>query len=136
MLNRKNRAETDFSSGEAMREFVSFLRHFVYFIHFVRGVLVALLIMVIIGCVLLMETEGFSFGTAVYVTAITALTVGYGDITPKTATGQVVSVAIGFIGVLFNGLIVAIATRALAHAAEDKGKIGSAQPPAGEGGET
>jgi voltage-gated potassium channel len=126
MLNRKNRAETDFSSGEAMREFVSFLRHFVYFIHFVRGVLIALLIMVIIGCVLLMETEGFSFGTAVYVTAITALTVGYGDITPKTATGQVVSVAIGFIGVLFNGLIVAIATRALAHAAEDKGKIGSA----------
>src|SRR5512133_3361040 len=105
MLNRKNRAETDFSSGEAMREFVSFLRHFVYFIHFVRGVLIALLIMVLIVCVLLMETEGFSFDTAVYVTAITALTVGYGDITPKTATGQVVSVAIGFIGVLFNGLI-------------------------------
>ncbi len=119
-----------------MRDLVIFLRYFVYFIHFVRGVLIALLIMVIIGCVLLMETEGFSFGTAVYVTAITALTVGYGDITPKTATGQVVSVAIGFIGVLFNGLIVAIATRALAHAAEDKGKIGSAQPPAGEGGET
>jgi hypothetical protein len=44
-------------------------------------------------------------------------------------------VAIAFIGVLFNGLIVAIATRALARAAEDKRKIGS-QPPAGEGGET
>ena len=119
-----------------MREFVSFLRHFVYFIHFVRGVLIALLIMVIIGCVLLMETEGFSFGAAVYVTAITALTVGYGDITPKTAAGQVVSVAIALIGVLFNGLIVAIATRALAHAAEDERKVRSAQPPAGEGSET
>jgi voltage-gated potassium channel len=118
-----------------MRDFVSFFRHFIHFIHFVRGVLIALLIMVTIGCVLLMEAEGFSFGTAVYVTAITALTVGYGDITPKTGAGQVVSVAIAFIGVLFNGLIVAIATRALAHAVEDKRKIGS-QPPAGEGGET
>jgi voltage-gated potassium channel len=116
-----------------MREFVSFLRHFIYFIHFVRGVLIALLLLLIIGGVLLMEIEGFSFGTAVYVTAITALTVGYGDITPKTGAGQVVSVAIGFIGVLFNGLIVAIATRALARAAEDERKIGS-QP--AEGGET
>ena len=118
-----------------MREFVSFLRHFVYFIHFVRGVLIALLFLVMIGCVLLMKAEGFSFGAAVYVTAITALTVGYGDITPKTAAGQVVSVAIGFIGVLFNGLIVAIATRALARAAEDERKVGSAQSPAGEGGD-
>jgi voltage-gated potassium channel len=118
-----------------MRELVSFLRHFVYFIHFVRGVLIALLFLLIIGCVLLIKAEGFSFGAAVYVTAITALTVGYGDITPKTAAGQVVSVAIGFIGVLFNGLIVAIATHALAYAAEDQRKLGS-QPPAGEGGET
>jgi voltage-gated potassium channel len=118
-----------------MRDFVIFLRHFVYFIHFVRGVLIALLFLLIIGCVLLIKAEGFSFGAAVYVTAITALTVGYGDITPKTAAGQVVSVAIASIGVLFNGLIVAIATRALAHAAEDKVRL-SAQPPAAEGGET
>jgi voltage-gated potassium channel len=118
-----------------MREFVSFLRHFVYFIHFVRGVLIALLFLLIIGCVLLIKAEGFSFGAAVYVTAITSLTVGYGDITPKTAAGQVVSVAIALINVLFNGLIVAIATRALAHAAEDERKVRSAQPPAGEGSE-
>lgn len=119
-----------------MRELVGFLRYFGYYVYFVRGVIVALILLLIVGCVVLMEAECFSFGKAVYVTAITALTVGYGDITPKTPVGQVVSVAIAFAGVLFNGLIVAIATRALAQAAEDKRKINSAQPPPGDGSQT
>jgi voltage-gated potassium channel len=47
------------------------------------------------------------------------LTIGYGDIVPTTTAGRVLSVLAGVIGVIFVGLIVAIATRSLALAAQE-----------------
>lgn len=103
-----------------MREFLDFIRHFARLLHFVRGVVIALIALVFVLAVALMLAEGLAFEESLYAAAITALTVGYGDITPKTVTGRFVSVAIGFVGVVFTGLFVAIATRALARAAEDE----------------
>jgi voltage-gated potassium channel len=103
-----------------MRELWDFVRHFAYLLHFVRGVVIALVALVFALAGALMLAEGLTFGESLYTAAITALTVGYGDITPKTVTGRFVSVAIGFVGVVFTGLIVAVATRALARAAEDE----------------
>ena len=57
-------------------------------------------------------------GDALYFAFITGLSIGYGDIAPKTDLGRVVSVAIGLIGVLFVGLTVAVATRALRETAK------------------
>ena len=51
---------------------------------------------------------------AVYFAFITGLSIGYGDITPDTALGRLISVLIGLVGMLFVGITVAIATRALA----------------------
>lgn len=101
-----------------MREFFYFMRQLLYMLHFVRGVLIALVATVFLCAMMLMLAEGLPFGESLYATAITALTIGYGDITPKTAAGRVISVAIGFFGVLFTGLMVAVATRALASAVE------------------
>ena len=45
---------------------------------------------------------------------ITALTVGYGDITPVTPIGKAASAAIAVVGVITAGIYVGIATRAVA----------------------
>ena len=41
------------------------------------------------------------------------MTIGYGEIVVKTPAGRILAVLIGFIGVLFSGLIVAAALRAV-----------------------
>ena len=105
-----------------MRELWHFIRHFAHLLHFIRGVVVAIFAIIILSAIVLMLVEGLSVGESLYFTAVTALTVGYGDITPKTAAGQVVSIVIGFLGVLFNGIVVAVAVRALADAVEEDRK--------------
>jgi len=55
---------------------------------------------------------------AIYWTFITALTIGYGDIRPAQKSSRLISIIIGFLGIMFTGLIVAItiatATKAFA----------------------
>jgi voltage-gated potassium channel len=58
--------------------------------------------------------EGIKLIDGIYFAFITALSVGYGDISPKTTIGKLLSVGIALMGVLFVGITVAIATRALA----------------------
>jgi voltage-gated potassium channel len=41
------------------------------------------------------------------------LTIGYGDIVVKSTVGKISAILIGFIGVLFTGLIVAAAVHAI-----------------------
>jgi voltage-gated potassium channel len=53
------------------------------------------------------------------------LTVGYGDIVATTAIGQVISVLLGLIGLVFTGLVVAMAVRALGQAWADTHDSGS-----------
>ncbi|WBX95218.1 potassium channel family protein [Pseudoxanthomonas mexicana] len=53
------------------------------------------------------------FFTTLYFSAITALTVGYGDISPGTAIGRVLAVALGLLGIVLTGVVVAAALRAI-----------------------
>ena len=96
-----------------MREFNLFIRHLFGMICFVRGVLVTLLIVLLVCAFIVAEVDGMPILDALYLTFITALTVGYGDITPSTGMAKIVSVLSGLIGVIFVGLVVAISTRAL-----------------------
>ena len=103
-----------------MREFLHFWRHFFQISHYVRGVALAL-ILVLFSCSILMSyVDAIPLGDALYFTLITGLTIGYGDITPTTTLGRVLSVVTGVIGVVFVGIIVAVATRALSLAAKEK----------------
>jgi len=103
-----------------MREFLSFCRHLRQLLQFVWAVL-GILALILLACAVgIAMVEDLRLGEAIYFTLITGLTVGFGDITPATGIGRVLSVVAGFIGVIVIGLVVAVANRALAMAAEDK----------------
>ncbi len=99
------------------RHFSTFLRYFVRNAFYVRHVLLGLLVLIVLGGVTVSQVEGIELGNAIYFAFITGLSIGYGDISPETAAGRVVSVLIGLVGMLFVGITVAIATRALAEMA-------------------
>lgn len=54
-----------------------------------------------------------AIGQAAYLSAITALTVGYGDVYPKTPWGRLTAVLLGLLGIVFTGVIVAATINAL-----------------------
>jgi len=93
--------------------FGRFVYHFFTVIWHVRNINLALLALVVIGAVIMAGVETIPFGDALYFSFITGLTVGFGDIVPHTAVGRWVSVLLGFIGIIFTGLIVAAATHAV-----------------------
>lgn len=48
-----------------------------------------------------------------YLAFITSLTVGYGDLSPATWPSRIVSIGIGFNGLLLTGIVVAMAIKAV-----------------------
>ncbi|KAA0139117.1 potassium channel family protein [Gimesia chilikensis] len=98
--------------------FVEFFSSFMRYASYVREVIVALLLILLLGAFLIWRFENLSFGDAVYFSMITGLTIGYGDITPETPMGKIISVGIGLVGMIVVGLVIAIATRSLHETAK------------------
>jgi|GEM_PF-984605 len=95
-----------------------FLRFVVSYIWIVRHVIFSLLTLVVLGGILLSIYEDYTIGDSLYLSFITAFTIGYGDITPHTLIGKILSIFLGLIGIIFTGLVVAVSTRALASTIE------------------
>ncbi len=93
-----------------------FLSHFVLMSWHLRTVYLALLMLILIGALAIARFEDLPVGESIYFSFITGLTVGYGDIVPHTAAGRFVSVLLGFIGILFTGVVVAVTVRAVREA--------------------
>ncbi len=64
--------------------------------------------------------EGWPRLDSLYWSFITATTVGYGDIRPKAPLSRVLSVLIALTGIIFTGIIVALAIHAATTAFSDK----------------
>jgi len=101
---------------------VRFLGHVFEMSWHLRSVYLALLALILIGAAVIAGVENIPIEEAVYFSFITGLTVGYGDIVPNTTVGRVVSVALGFVGILFTGLVVAVIVRAVREAWEESQK--------------
>ncbi len=99
-----------------MSMFTSFTYHFFRIIWHFRSVNLALFALIVINGWAISYVEKLPFGDALYFAFITGLTIGYGDIVVKTPVGRILAVLIGFIGVLFSGLVVAAALRAIGEA--------------------
>ncbi len=96
-----------------MRIFIRFSYHFFVIVWHVRAVNLALFALIVINGWVISYVEKLPFEDALYFAFITGLTIGYGDIVVKTPVGRILAVLIGFIGVLFSGLVVAAALRAI-----------------------
>jgi voltage-gated potassium channel len=98
----------------------SFVTHFLSLLWAVRAIIGIVLLLIAVGSLIFM-VEGFgegrhSFGDALYLAFITALTIGYGDLTPDGPIGRITAVCLGGLGIILTGIVVAAAIKALERA--------------------
>jgi hypothetical protein len=60
--------------------------------------------------------EGWSLHESIYFAFVSGLTIGYGDLAPKSLLTRVLAILIGVCGVLVTALVAAIAVKALTAA--------------------
>jgi ion channel len=70
------------------------------------GIIIAL--GVVIGLI-----EGWSVQESIYFAFVSGLTIGYGDLAPKTLLTRMLAILIGVCGVLLTALVAAVAVKAL-----------------------
>jgi len=73
----------------------------------------------VIGALVIASVEKMPIGDALYFSFVTGLTIGYGEIVAKTVLGRLVALLIGLIGIVFTGMVVAIAVRAVQKSFEE-----------------
>jgi hypothetical protein len=104
---------TNAHQGPKMTIFNHFMANFFKVIWFFRAIVFTLLFIILIGAMAIAFVEKIPLGDALYFSFVTGLTIGYGDIVVKTALGRCVALFIGFIGIVFTGLVIAGAVEAV-----------------------
>lgn len=92
---------------------VEFLRHFYHCLMHVRLILFILNLCIVALGILFATVEGIGMGNGIYFAYITALAIGFGDISPTTAVGKLISVLLALIGIILFGILVGISTRTI-----------------------
>lgn len=77
------------------------------------------------GGLLLAKVQHMAWGDGLYLAWITALTVGYGDLTPKTALARLICITLALVGVIFTAIITSLALNAGRVAMERHAEIKS-----------
>ncbi len=102
-----------------MKMFVRFNYHFFIIIGRLHAVFLALSALILGIAVVIRHLEKMPFGESLYFSFITGLTIGYGDIVVKTPFARLLAVLLGLIGIIFTGIMVAAALRAVERSLED-----------------
>lgn len=96
-----------------MLRLTHFSSYFFRVIWHVRLVILVMCAWLVVGAAAIAYFEKMSFADAIYFSFVTGLTIGYGDIVVKTPGGRLVAILIGFMGVLFTGLVIAAAVETI-----------------------
>ena len=94
----------------------TFLKIFLYGLYFVAPLLLLIVLTTIFLGQIVGHIESWKRFDALYWSFITATTVGYGDIRPTYRTSKVLSILIALTGLVFTGIIVAVAVRSATYA--------------------
>jgi voltage-gated potassium channel len=97
--------------GERMlREFIS--AHFLL-AYELAGVFAVFMAVILVFGVLFARFDRVPLEDAIYFAFITAFTVGFGDVTPKSRGARVLTIMLAFLGLILMGVAVAVAVHAL-----------------------
>ena len=105
-----------------MQMFIRFTKVFWSTIWHVRGVVLALIALVVVDAAAIALIEKMAFTDALYFAFVTGLTIGYGDIVMHTPVGRLIALLIGLVGILFSGLMVAVLVYAVRESIENSEK--------------
>ncbi len=83
---------------------------------YIGPILGLLLVIILMGAWIISRVDSRPFGDTVYLAFITAFTIGYGDLTPQRPLSRLTAIIPGIIGVVFTGIIVALAGYATSDA--------------------
>jgi voltage-gated potassium channel len=93
-----------------------FIRIFFIDLFYVGPILITLVLVIVILGHVIGKLEGWSKSDALYHAFITATTVGYGDFHPRKKRSKFLAVVVAFVGIVFTGIVVAVALHAATHA--------------------
>jgi len=85
------------------------------------GLLGAVAVVIVLAGFLLARFDRLPLEEAIYLAFITAFTVGFGDVTPKSRGARGVSIVLAFVGLILVGVLVGIAVHAFDIALERRG---------------
>ncbi|MGD9043516.1 MAG: potassium channel family protein [Desulfobacterales bacterium] len=97
----------------------NFMHHFFHAVWRIKIVILALIGLVVAGAAVITLVEKMPFADTLYFAFVTGLTIGYGDIVAKTHFGRLIGILIGFVGILFTGLMVAVLVYAVRESLEE-----------------
>lgn len=104
--------------SRAMRR--AFLAHFWGGLRVVWPIVSVLLVVMVALGVVVGLIEDWRLHESIYFTFVSGLTIGYGDLAPKSLLARVLAIAIGITGILLTSLIAAIGVQALLAASRDE----------------
>jgi voltage-gated potassium channel len=107
----KNQARAQIQPRHAIAEIARVLWHLRSFLTFLLILFFALTVAMYYfgGTVDAVTRTQSSLGQTFYFCAVTALTIGYGDVVPITVLGRIIAVLLGLLGVLITGVVTASA---------------------------
>ena len=79
----------------------------------------ALLVLMVVLGIAIGFIEGWPMLDGLYFAFVSGLTIGYGDLVPKTLLSRALAICIGFTGILLTGLVAAIGVQALTAALKE-----------------
>ncbi|WP_370980870.1 potassium channel family protein [Agaribacterium sp. ZY112] len=86
---------------------ISFLKMLYIFLSLLSPILIFLSVLILILAFIAGRREGWNFLNTIYWAAITATTVGYGDMRPLKKLSRMIAIAIAILGLMFTGVLVA-----------------------------
>jgi len=90
-------------------------------LHVVWPVLSAMIFFIVALGIVIGMIEGWRVQDSVYFSFVTGLTIGYGDLVPKTLLTRALAMCIGAMGILLMALIAAVAVKALSEVESAEG---------------
>lgn len=90
-----------------------FFKSFLSLLCSANRILLIILFLILLLATLIYWFENLNFPESLYMVAITVLTIGYGDFAPKTVAGRILSIPLGFIGIVTMGIFVAATVKAI-----------------------